>query len=187
MKKLKKFCTRDIVFLSLLSTLAFISVCFIKIPLLPSAPFLRFDIRDAIILIGGLIYGPFAAFIVAFIAGLLQFLFISGGSGIIGFLMNLISTASFVCPASFIYRKGKNYRIIFICLAFGCSIMSVNMLLWNYIITPFFMGVPRDVIVSMLIPVFLPFNMLKGCINSVIVLLCFKPLMSTAQSLRLNY
>ena len=174
MKEPKKSRTRDIAFLSLLSTLAFISACFIKIPLIPSAPFLKFDIRDAVILMGGLIYGPLAAFTTAFISGILQFLLINDGSGIIGFIMNFISTLSFVCPASFIYRIGKSYKFLLTGLILGCIVMAINMLLWNYIVTPVFMGVSRDVIVSMLIPVFLPFNLLKGFINSIITLLYFK-------------
>lgn len=168
--------TRYIAFLSLLSTLAFISVSLIKISLIPSAPFLNFDIRDSVILIGGLVYGPLAAIIVAFISGVMQFLFMNDGSGIIGFLMNFISTVSFTCTASFAYRLGKNYKIFFIGLILGCALMTASMLLWNYIITPVYMGVPRDVVASMLIPVFLPFNLLKGLINAAIAFAYFKPL-----------
>ena len=175
--------TKYITFLSLLSTLAFISVSFIRLPLIPSAPFLKFDIRDAIILIGGILYDPFAAVIVAFIAGLMQFLLLSDGSGIVGFLMNFISTVSFVCPASFIYKFGKNYKSLVIGLILGCALMTVNMLLWNYIITPLFMGVPREAVKAMLLPVFLPFNILKGLINSVITFIFFKPLILAANAM----
>ena len=61
--------------------------------------------------------------------------------------------------------------------------MTVSMLLWNYIITPYFMGVPREVVGSMLLTVFMPFNMLKGGINAVIVLLYLKPLFAVISAL----
>ena len=37
------------------------------------------------------------------------------------------------------------------------------MLLWNYLITPIYMGMDREeIVVPMLIPVFLPFNLVKA-------------------------
>ncbi len=175
---------KDVAFLSMLSALAFVSVMFIKIPIMPSAPFLRFDLRDSIIIIGGLIYGPAAAFGVSFVAGLLQFLLMSE-YGIIGFVMNLLSTVSFVCTASAVYRLKKTRAGLVLGLAVGCAFMTVSMLLWNYIITPLFMGVPREVVGSMLLTVFMPFNLLKGGINSVIILLYIRPLFKTLASLNL--
>ena len=175
---------KDIAFLSMLSALAFVSVMFIKLPIMPSAPFLRFDLRDTIIIIGGLIYGPAAAFAVSLIAGLLQFLLISE-YGIIGFVMNLLSTVSFVCTASAVYRLNKTKAGLAAGLAVGCAVMTVSMLLWNYIVTPLFMGVPREVVASMLLTVFLPFNLLKGGINAVIILLYIRPLFNTLAALNL--
>ena len=52
------------------------------------------------------------------------------------------------------------------------------MLLWNWLITPLYMGVPRPVVVSMLVPVFLPFNALKAGFNSALTLMLYKPLVS---------
>ena len=175
---------KDIAFLSMLSALAFVSVMFIRLPIMPSAPFLRFDLRDTIIIIGGLIYGPAAGFAVSLIAGLLQFLLISE-YGIIGFVMNLLSTVSFVCTASSVYSLNKTKAGLAAGLAIGCAVMTVSMLLWNYIITPLFMGVPREVVASMLLTVFLPFNLLKGGINAVIILLYIRPLFNTLAALNL--
>ena len=175
---------KDIVFLSMLSALAFVLAVAVKIPIMPSAPFLKFDVKDAVILIGGLIYGPAAALLVSFIAALLQMM-LTGESGVIGFVMNLLSTASFVCTASAVYKFNRTRRGLAAGLAVGCVLMTASMLLWNYIVTPIFMGVPRKVVASMLFTVFMPFNLIKGGINSVIVLLYLSPLlraMSATQS-----
>ena len=53
--------------------------------------------------------------------------------------------------------------------------MTVVMLLWNYIVTPGYMEVPRGLVVSMLIPLFLPFNLAKGAGNTILALILYKP------------
>ena len=52
--------------------------------------------------------------------------------------------------------------------------MTAVMILWNYFITPIYMKVPVEVVVSMLVPVFLPFNLVKGLIVSAITMLTYK-------------
>ena len=173
---------KDMVLLSMLSALAFVSAVLVKIPIMPSAPFLRFDVKDAIILIGGILYGPLPALTVSFIVCLLQMM-LTGESGIIGFSMNLLSTVAFVCTTSAIYKLRKSFWGLVAGLAAGCVVMTASMMLWNYIITPYFMGVPREVVGSMLLTVFLPFNMLKGGINAVIVLVYLKPLFAVISAL----
>lgn len=168
---------KDIVFLAMISALALVSALIIKFPLMPSAPFLKFDVKDAVIFVAGFMYGPLAALGVSALAALLQFL-LANDSGIIGFFMNLLSTASFVCTASFIYRLGRNRKALILGLIFGALAMTAIMILWNYIITPIFMGIPRAAIVPMLFTIFLPFNLLKGGINAIIILLYIKPLSS---------
>jgi len=52
------------------------------------------------------------------------------------------------------------------------------MLLWNYLITPIYQGVPRDVVAAMLPTVFLPFNLAKGGMNMAATLLLYKPVVT---------
>ena len=53
----------------------------------------------------------------------------------------------------------------------GALLMTVLMLLWNYIITPLYMHTARADVAAMLVPVFLPFNLLKGVL--VVGLVCW--------------
>ena len=53
--------------------------------------------------------------------------------------------------------------------------MSVVMVLWNYIITPIYMGQPREAVAELLLPVFVPFNLLKAGLNTALTLLLYKP------------
>ena len=44
-----------------------------------------------------------------------------------------------------------------------------------YLITPLYMHTARADVAAMLVPVFLPFNLLKGCLNATITVLLYKP------------
>lgn len=52
--------------------------------------------------------------------------------------------------------------------------MVVVMLFWNYLITPIYMGYPREAVVELLIPVFLPFNLMKGGLNAALTMILYK-------------
>lgn len=166
--------TRKFVTMGLLVALGYVSLFFIRIPIIPSASFLRFDIKDVFISIGGLLFGPLYAFAGAIVVSLLQMLSVSE-YGIVGLIMNIISVSSFVIPQSIIYFKKKNSTGLICGLIIGSVSMVVAMLLWNYLITPMYMGVTRDVVSKMIIPVFLPFNLIKSIINSVIIFVIFAP------------
>ena len=99
-------------------------------------------------------------------------------TGPIGALMNLLSTCCFACTASFIYKRNRTMRGAIMSLAVGCVTMVAAMLLWNWLITPLYLGYERDVVAGMLVPVFLPFNLLKGGLNTAFVLFLYKPLVT---------
>ena len=63
--------------------------------------------------------------------------------------------------------------------------MTGMMLLWNAFLTPLYMGAPRDAVIAMLVPVFLPFNALKGGLNAAITLLLYKPLVKALRAAKL--
>ena len=60
----------------------------------------------------------------------------------------------------------------------GVAALTVMMLLWNYFITPLYMNTPREVVAAMLVPVFLPFNLVKGGMNMAATLLLYKPVVT---------
>ncbi len=49
------------------------------------------------------------------------------------------------------------------------------MIMWNYFLAPIFFGYTREAAVQILVPVILPFNLIKGGINAVLILLLYKP------------
>ena len=70
-------------------------------------------------------------------------------------------------------------------LVVGWLLMTAVMLLWNYCITPYYMGYPREAVAELLIPAFLPFNLLKGGLNAAITMLLYKPIVTGLRKARL--
>lgn len=161
--------------LGMLAAMAYAVMLLFHTPLLSAAPFLKYDAKDVVICIAGFLDGPLAGAAVSLVVALIEALTV-GSSGFWGFLMNFLASAAFVCPAAFIYRKIKGTKGVLLGLLSGILCMTVSMMLWNYIAVPIYQGWPREQVAAMLLPVFMPFNLLKGAINAVVTFLVFLPL-----------
>ena len=174
MRNSKSYSVKQMVMLALLAAIAYMMVTLIRIPVVL---FLKYEPKDVIITIGGFLFGPMASFTVSLLVSLLEMVTISE-TGPIGALMNLLSTCTFACTAAIIYKKKHTLGGAILALIGGTILMTIAMLLWNWLITPIYMGYPRDVVAGMLVPVFLPFNLLKAGLNSAFVLVLYKPLVT---------
>ena len=158
----------------MLCALAYVVAAVGRIPLVL---FLKYDPKDIILVISGLIFGPRTSFLVAFTVSLAEMVTISE-NGVIGCFMNIISSCSFACVAAFIYSKRRKLSGAIGGLFCGWGCQVAVMLLWNYLIAPFYMGYPREAVVELLIPAFLPFNLIKGGLNASITMLLYKPVVT---------
>lgn len=171
----KKVSVKQMVLLAMLAAVAYMMVSLIRVPVVL---FLSYEPKDVIITIGGFLLGPMASFIISLVVSLLEMVTISQ-TGPIGCLMNLLSTCAFACTAGFVYKKKRTLSGAVCGLLLGSVVMVVTMLLWNWLITPLYMtGTSRADIAAMLLPVFLPFNLLKAGLNSAFILLLYKPVVS---------
>ncbi len=161
--------------IAMLAAVAYILVCFFRIPVIM---FLNYELTDVVVTIGGFVLGPMAAFVISLLVSLLEMVTVSD-TGPIGAIMNLLSTCSFACVASLVYKKKHTALGAVSGLMLGTVSMVAVMLLWNWLITPLYMGVDRATVSGMLLPVFLPFNLLKSGLNSALVLCLYKPLVIT--------
>lgn len=135
--------------------------------------FLTYEPKDVVLTIGAFLFGPVAGLIMSLVVCLVEMITVSS-TGPIGLLMNFLSSAVFVGVASVIYyRKNTMSRAVAGLIAAVLSMTAV-MLLWNYIVTPMYMGVPREQVVGMLLPLLLPFNLIKAALNAALVLLLYK-------------
>ena len=166
--------TKKLSTVGMLSAVAYGTTVIGRVPLVL---FLKYDPKDSIIAISGLIFGPFTSFSVAFITSLVEMFTISE-NGILGFLMNVISSCSFACTTAFVYKKKHKLSGAVIGLFCGWGCMVLAMLFWNYLITPIYMGYTREAVAELLIPAFLPFNLIKGGINAALTMILYKPVLT---------
>ena len=172
--KTNRFTTKELTTLAMLTAIAYVLVCTVRIPVVL---FLKYEPKDVVITIGGFLLGPMASLISSLVVSLIEMVTISD-TGPIGAIMNFLSTVSFSCLAAWIYRRRHTQKGAVAGLVIGSLVMTALMLLWNYLITPLYMGVSREDVAGMLIPAFLPFNLLKAGLNSAITLLLYKPLVT---------
>lgn len=167
--------TKKITTTAMLSAIAFVAVVVGRFPVVL---FLKYDPKDIIITLGGLIWGPLTSFIVSVIVSMIEMVTISE-NGILGCIMNIVSSCSFACTAAVIYKKNRTLKGAVIGLLAGSLAMVLVMMLWNYLIAPIYMGYPREAVAKLLIPAFLPFNLLKAGLNAGFTFLLYK-LITTA-------
>lgn len=166
--------TKKLTTIGMLCALAYIAAVVGRIPLVL---FLKYDPKDIIIVIGGLIYGPLASLTITLIVSFAQLLTTSQ-TGILGFLMNVISSCTFACTAAFIYQKKRKASGAILGLLCGWGGMIAVMMFWNYFIAPIYMGYSREEIAKLLTTAFLPFNFIKGGLNAAFTMLLYKPIVT---------
>ena len=164
--------TKKITTMAMLSAIAYVVVVVGRIPVVL---FLKYDPKDIIITLGGLIWGPLTSFTVSVIVSLIEMVTISE-NGILGCIMNIVSSCSFACTAAVIYKKKRTLKGAVTGLLAGSVAMVLVMMLWNYLIAPIYMGYPREAVAKLLIPAFLPFNLLKSGLNAGFTFLLYKPI-----------
>ena len=162
--------TKKITASAMLCALAYVAVAVGRVPVVL---FLKYDPKDVVITLGGLIWGPMTSFTVSVIVSAVEMVTISA-TGIWGCIMNIVSTCSFACTAAFIYKKKRTLSGATTGLLAGSLTMIIVMTAWNYLIAPIYMGYPREAVAKLLIKAFLPFNLLKSGLNFALVFLLYK-------------
>ena len=175
--------TKKIAMLGVLAALAYLSVVLINIPVV-SVDFLKYEPKDVIIALGGFMFGPLPAALLSVVVSLLEMVTISS-TGIIGCVMNILSTWGFACVAAIVYKRMHTLKGAIIGLVTGCLATTALMLLWNYLITPLYMGLTREAVAAMLLPVFLPYNLLKCAMNAALTMLIYKPVVTALRKAHL--
>jgi riboflavin transporter FmnP len=172
--------TKKITTIAMFCAVAFL----VSLVQIPFNGFLDLEVKSAVITICAFLLGPLAGLIISIIVPVIELLTVSH-TGPIGLLMNVIATCAFVCPAALIYKRNHSMKGAVIGLIVGSVTLTVSMLLWNYIITPIYLNVPRQVVEGMLVPVLLPFNLIKAASNMAVTLLLYKPVVHALRKAKL--
>lgn len=160
--------------IAMFCALAYVCTVLIKVPVM----FLTLDVKDSLIILCSLLFGPIAGLAVAIIVPLLEYFTISVTREY-GLIMNLLSSVTFSMVTGLIYRYKKSLTGAIVGLVSGAFAVTAVMMLANLLITPHFMGASLQEVIDLIPKLLLPFNLTKAVLNAAIVLLLYKPLSVT--------
>jgi len=166
----------------------------LEIPL-PFAPaFYKLDLSEIPLLILTFAYGPVAGVLCEMLKVLLKLMFKGTSSAFVGDLANFIIGCSFILPAGICYIHKKTRKTALHGCIIGTAVMTVFGSFLNavYLIPTFaeIYGMPLENIIKMgtainpaihsvgmlVLLCVVPFNILKGLIDSAVTMLLYKPL-----------
>ncbi|MBP3520295.1 MAG: ECF transporter S component [Oscillospiraceae bacterium] len=177
-----KFDTKTLAAMAMITALAYAVMAVCKI--IPKVGgFLSLDAIDAVIGIGGFLFGPAAAVMMIIVEAFLEAITLST-TGWYGFVMNVLSTVLLICPAVYLYRRRGKTSGAAIGLAVGVVCRLVGMILFNYLITPMYFGMPRSAVVD-LMPMICVFNLVKGTLNAALLMILYPPVSATLRRMGL--
>ena len=177
--------------IAMLSALAFVLMRLeFSIPIFPS--FLKFEFSEVPVIIGSFALGPWCGVLIELVKNLLH-LTVTSNAGV-GEIANFIIGSSYVLVAGYFYKKFKTKKGAIVSTILGSLTAIIFAGLVNYfILLPLYaavMGLSTEMIVGMssqVVPYitdkftlilfgFIPFNILKNLVMSVVILLIYKPL-----------
>lgn len=137
--------------------------------------FLTFDLKDAILTLTALLFGPIYGLVSAAVVALLELVTVSD-TGLYGLIMNFLSSAVFAVMAGAVYKRKHDLTGAVMGMIAAVVSMIAVMLLANLLITPLYMGVSIREVGALIPTLLLPFNACKAVMNAAAVLLLYKPL-----------
>ena len=186
-----KIGTREIVTIGMLGAIAVVLMLF-EVPLPFAPPFYEIDFSEVPVLIGCFALGPIAGMLIELIKILLNLLINGTATAGVGELANFCIGCSFCIPAGIIYKRKKTKKGAMIGLISGTLIMTfLGCFINAYIMLPTYakaFKIPIEGLIEMGTKVnasitdlftfvmfaVVPFNLLKGILVSIIVILIYK-------------
>jgi len=141
----------------------------LQIPLIPAAPYLKYDPSDVPTILGGFVLGPVAAVIISGVKALL-YLITKGESGPVGSIQNFLASASFAFTAAAIYRRKPGLLGAAIGMVAGALAMTVTMYFSNAWWALSAYGIPKEAHAGLLRTAVTPFNLARGGVSTLITI-----------------
>ena len=184
--------TRTLTKMALLAAIGFLLQRLdVPLPFLP--PWLKIDVAEIPVLLGGFTMGPVAAVIIELVKNALSLPLTRTGG--VGEAANFLFGLALVIPVALIYRKKHTRKQAMLGLAVGTFSLIVAGVILNYVfLMPFYINVMFGGSVQKLIDFaaaanpslhslwticvlgVAPFNLIKGVFLSMVTLLIYKPL-----------
>lgn len=186
--------TRKIVVTGMFAAISTILMLFeFTVPFAPPGIY-KLDFSELPALIGGFAFGPVVGVMIEFLKVLLKTLIKGTSTAFVGELANFFVGCSFILPATIIYHLKKSKISAIVSCLVGTLIITIVGSSFNaFYLLPVFakmFGMPLEAIVGMgtavnshvtsvtefVLFIVAPLNVVKGLMNTVITLLCYKHL-----------
>ncbi|MDR1364362.1 MAG: ECF transporter S component [Oscillospiraceae bacterium] len=165
--------TQQIVINSLLASFSVFLAILCRAFTVSGIPFLKFDIADVPVFAATLVFGFPSGFAILFTASFVRALFFST-AGWTGFIMRITSVVVILFLE--IYRKKRKFLIL-ILIATIITYLIIKIPI-SYVFWTYFHGVSPVVLKSAILPIIIPFNLIKTLINILLALVFEKFLKS---------
>lgn len=142
---------------------------FIQIPIFPAAPYLMYDPSGIVCLVCALAFGPATGAVVAVLSWIPHLLTNPWGG-----LMGILVTVTLIVPAALIYRRDCTRRGAAVGMGVGAACSLAAAILGNLVVTPLYTAVSVADVAAMILPILLPFNVLKLAIHIAVTALIYK-------------
>ena len=164
----------------------------LEIPMFFVLPFIKLDLSELPIMIGGFVMGPVWGILVAIIKILVKLVIKGTSTAFVGELANLSAALLYMLPAAIIYKKNKTRKHAGIGMTVGTLAVSVGMVILNtFVMFPFYMnlfGIDEAALIGMssqanplatnmltiMLFMIFPFNIVKYGIVSILTMLVYK-------------
>jgi riboflavin transporter FmnP len=177
--------TKTLAALAVFSAISVVLVALIHFPIFPAAAYLEYDPADIPILICAFVFGPWAGLMMTLVVAFIQGFTVSAQSGVYGIIMHAVATGTYISLAGFIYRRKQNPLFAGVGITAGAAAMALVMAGANLLITPAFTGMPVGAVKDLLIPIIIPFNLIKAGVNGFIAFALYKPVAIAAKKVGL--
>ena len=150
-----------------------------EFPLMPAAPFLKFDFGDVAVFIAGSAMSPGGAILTAVVKGILWALIGRGADGWVGAGMNTVTVIAFALPVAFLVRSRKIWVKV-VAAGLGVVVMTAVMAGVNLVVDPWYFKMPIAAVKAIIVTAIIPFNLLRGLLNGAASVLVMLVLQRTA-------
>ncbi len=141
---------------------------FVELPLIPQAPWLKYDPSGIIAVLAALLYGPWVGSAVAVLAWIPRLV-----TDPLGAFMNILSSVALVIAVGSVYRRLPSLRGAVFGTVIGVVCATVVSIVLNFVVMPIHQEVAFADIVALVAPVLLPFNVAKALANGGVALVAF--------------
>lgn len=165
-----RWSTQRIAIYALFVALA-MAASFIEFPIMPGVPWLKYDLSGIICLVAGFAFGPMAAFIVSVLSWI-PHLFMNPW----GAIMSIAVSVFLSVPAAMVYKRMRTRVGALVGILVGVVFGLIAAIGGNIIITPIYAHMTTAQVLAMVVPILLPFNLIKFAIHGVVTFAIYKPI-----------